>query len=346
MVHGGEIYDKKIEYDFSVNLNPCPCPKEITDALSNSLSEIGRYPDYHQTGFRKALAESETVAAKGQYRITEDMCIGGNGASELLSALMRMIGPKKVLLPVPSFYGYIHALKMLDGCDVEEYFLDPQEDFALGKEFAKAIKSETDLVILANPNNPNGRLIDPDVLDETVSRCGETGTALIVDECFLRLTGGGVSARKYVKARPYVFVVDAYTKLFSIPGVRVGFIISSAENIHGIKRFLPEWNMSVFAQNAGIACARALSSGFADISAELIKTEREFLSEKLLQKGYNVYGSDSNYMLIYSDENIYERLLNEKILIRDCANYSGLGKGYYRIAVKDHVANEILIRYI
>ena len=221
MLHGGEIYDKRIELDFSVSLNPMPCPKEVQEAVRQAALEVSVYPDIRQRAFREAVAMAENTPA--------DNIVGGNGASELLMAIVNMVRPKKALLPVPSFYGYEHVLRACSA-EIEQYYLDESVGFELGEDFVHTITEFTDMVILGNPNNPTGRLISEDVLVKIMDRCRETGTTLVVDECFIRLTEGSTSARDYIDEYPNLFVVDAYTKLFSIPGVRVGFVITAKDN--------------------------------------------------------------------------------------------------------------------
>lgn len=342
MLHGGEIYDKDriIESDFSVNLNPFPCPGIITNALHGAVSRVELYPDMEQAEFRRSVAKAETTLARGDYAIKSDMVLGGNGASEILMGIVMFIRPGKVLLPVPSFYGYRHVLGMLQACEIVEYPLIPDRDFELGSDFIQAITEDIDAVIIANPNNPTGRNVDGDVLKAIADKCAQTGTALIVDECFFKLSDGKASARRYIGEIPGVFVVDAYTKLFSIPGVRVGFLLAAPEDAEGVKRYLPEWSMSVFAQRAGYACAKVSTNGYVDRSMQLIRKEREYLQRELKALNFRVFKSDSNFLLFYSAQNLYEQLLDGGILIRDCANFAGLGQGYYRIAVKNHEANQ------
>ncbi|WP_026526871.1 pyridoxal phosphate-dependent aminotransferase [Butyrivibrio sp. VCD2006] len=346
MLHGGEIYDKKIEYDFSVNLNPYPCPMEVKSAINEAIKDIDKYPDMSQRKFRKAVSDAENEYLKKCYdlekSITPDMVIGGNGASELIFSIVRMINPKKVLIPVPSFYGYRHALN--ENIFVNEYLLRKENDFALTEKFADEITCDTDLVIIANPNNPTGKCIDGNMLGAIVKRCNETNTALLIDECFLRLSDGNVSALGFINECNRLFVVSAYTKLFSVPGVRLGYVVSSEKNIDKLRRFLPEWNLSVFAERVGIACAGILTgSDFEEKSKALIREERVNLTGALREKGIRVYPSDANYILVHSKSDLYELLLGKGFLIRDCSNFKGLSKGFYRIAVKDKEANREFI---
>lgn len=78
----------------------------------------------------------------------------------------------------------------------------------------------------------------------------------------------------------------------------------------------------------------------------MIQREKAYLVNELEQIGISTYRSDTNFILIRSDKDLYNMLLQHKILIRDCQTFEGLCKGYYRIAIKDHNANERLITAI
>ena len=337
MIHGGEIYDKKIEYDFSVNLNPCPCPESVKQAIIKAADRTEYYPDIYQRSFRNAVAAAENLKPEN--------ILGTNGASELLTSLIRYLEPEKVLLPEPSFFGYRHALNMLKNCSVESYCITEDNDFILDEGILNKITCETDVLILANPNNPTGKCIDDPLLEDIVKKCADTGTALIVDECFLNISTSGVSIKRFIEKVPRIFVVDSYTKLFSLPGVRIGYCMAGEEDIRNLRQYLPEWNLSVFAEKAGIAGAEALkNTDFLNDSLEIIQKERDELYKGLQSTGVRYFESDSVFILIKSDKDLYNSLLKRGVLIRDCSNFNRISKGLYRIAVKDPESNRALIQ--
>ncbi len=332
MIHGGEIYDKEIEYDLSVNLNPNPCPEKVMRALEEAVSFVGKYPDISQREFRKYVADAENRLL-GENLLTEKNILGGNGASELIFAICRMLHPRNVLIPIPSFYGYRHAV-IPDDVNIMEYELREEDNFELTDGILDKITEETDLLILANPNNPTGKTIDQKVFEEIIDRCAKMGTKLIVDECFLHLSDGTFSAIKYLGRLNGLFIINAYTKLFSIPGVRVGYCISDSDSIGILEHFLPEWNMSVFAQAAGVACAEQIcETDFVKESKDIVRKMREDMTALLTDAGLKVFPSDSCFVLVKSSLDLYNIFLKEKILIRDCSNFRGLEKGFYRISV-------------
>ncbi len=335
--HGGDVYNNNIKYDFSVNLNPCGCPEAVLDALHESVGEVAHYPDISQRRMREDIAEL--------YGVNAHNIICGSGASEIFMAAMHMIRPAKALILGPSFYGYDHALNCIDGCEIIRYELNKDSGFILDERILDELADDLNVLILANPNNPTGRLISEELLNNIADICDNKGIYLIVDECFLRLSDSGKSMAEYAVNHQKIIVADAFTKTLSIPGARIGYAVSSEDNIKRLAAHLPEWNVTVFAEAAAVAgCNIIKCGGYLRNSLSLIEIERKYLADELTNLGITVYSSDTLYMLIFTDRDIYGPLLNMGIMIRDCRNFKSLTAGYYRVAVKDHEANAYLIK--
>lgn len=330
--HGGDIYRNPAERDFSVNACPLPTPDAVLQAAQDAITRLDAYPDVEQSRFRAAAAQLEALEPS--------QIFGGSGATELLFALARSIAPKKALLAEPCFSVYRRALEVDERCEITTSLLRHKNDFALTDEILTRLTPDLDAFFLANPNNPTGRTVDDDLLYEILDRCEQNGTALIVDESFLRLSSRGVSLAREVTRRVGLYVVNSFTKLFAIPGARVGYVLSNDANIERLRRFLPEWNMSGAAQQIGEACANLLlQSDYEKDARETIERERAFLESELRDVGLIVYPSDANFLLFAAPFDFYEEALRRKTLIRSCANFNGLGPNYFRIAVKSHKEN-------
>ena len=96
------------------------------------------------------------------------------------------------------------------------YLLLKKENFELKEDVISEIKKGADLLFLTNPNNPTGRCINEKLLIKIIECCKECGCAVVVDECFLRLSSDGVSVKKLINKYEGLFVVDAFTKLFAM----------------------------------------------------------------------------------------------------------------------------------
>ena len=333
-LHGGDVYRNRVELDFSVNLNQCEMPESFYTALENSLQWIDRYPDPQHECLRKKIADMDGVTP------AEIVC--GNGASELLMAIVHAFRPQKALVTAPCYLGYKAALEAVDA-DIIEYPLDEASGFELKKDFTDYIGDDIDIVFLTDPNNPNGRLIDPDIKAAIITECKSKGIILVIDECFLPLTKRGTKVPAYGDGS---IRLRAFTKLFAIPGIRLGYTVCRDGQINdAIRRQLPEWNISVIAGEAGAEAADiALNTDFITCSAEITDIRRRMFAAMLEEEGFKVYPSDANYLLIRTEAGMYEKLLEKGILVRDCSNFSGLDAGFIRVSVRLPDENEMLIQ--
>ncbi|MGN0168408.1 MAG: pyridoxal phosphate-dependent aminotransferase [Acetatifactor sp.] len=335
-IHGGDVYRNHVEIDFSVNLNPLGIPEAVETALREAVKNCDRYPDI--------AAEKLKLAVSSMLNVPKEFLLFGNGASELFMAAVHGIRPGKIVIPVPSFYGYEYAAEA-EGGEILYYETTAETDFCLTDDFFSVLTEDVEMLFLANPNNPTGGLLSREYLDRLLCHCRDRGIYVVLDECFTEFCTGEASVIQKTEAFPDLILVRAFTKIFSIPGVRLGYLVCSNPSLREkISRQLPEWNLSGFAQAAGCACAG--QTAFVKKTADCVRRERQFLEDGLKQQGIRVCKSAANFLLIYSERPLYNELLEKGILIRDCRNFRGLSEGYYRIAVKKRKENEILLNAI
>ena len=335
-IHGGDIYTNKVKLDFSVNVNPLGIPKGVEDAMYQAVVRCQQYPDIRALELKEAVAK--------QLAVPKEYLLFGNGASEVFMGIMHTIKPRKVLIPIPSFYGYQYVTEAVES-EISYYFMEKKNSFLTGKELFMMLTEDIDILFLAHPNNPTGKRLERDYLREVLDICRDKGIYVVLDECFISFCEGNASFVSEIEEYPNLLLVQAFTKIYAIPGVRLGFLVSSNKGfIQKIANQLPEWNLSVFAQEAGIACVK--EKIFVEQTVEYVQKERVFLSKQLQKMGLEVFAGEGNFVLIYTQVPLYELLLERGILIRDCQNFKGLSKGYYRIAVKSREDNIILLREI
>lgn len=340
MIHGGDIYNKKIDMDYSVNINPYPLPDCIKQTLQKAIENIDKYPEYDQECLREKLSELTGVG------IEQIVC--GSGASELFMAIVHALEPKEALIVAPSFSGYEYALRA-SGTKINYFLACEKENFALSEGFIERLEPEIDIVFLGNPNNPTGKYIDPDNLNRILDRCVENEITVVLDECFFHLgkKGRGNEPKYDFEKYPNLIRVGAFTKLFAIPGVRIGYALCEWHIAERIRKHLPEWNVSIPAQMVGIECANVmLTTDFVENSVAFIENEKEYLCNQLEDIGLKVFDSDANFLLLKTNIGLYEKLLEVGILVRDCESFDGLRDGYVRIAIKDRTSNEKLVEEI
>lgn len=345
-VHGGDIYSAKEQIgkeeilDFSVNTNPLGLPEEVKQAIEKALADSERYPDPFCRELTAALAEYE--------KTNQDYILCGNGASDIIFRLALALKPKKALLCAPTFADYEKALKTVD-CDIDYYYLSGDEVFSVGIDFIDKINTETDMVYICNPNNPTGQLCSKSFIQRVLDRCRETKTVVLIDECFIDFIDQPeeYSVQPFVEAYSNLVILKAFTKIYAMAGIRLGYTITSNKLlIEKMRTCGQDWGVSSLAQAAGISALKL--TDYIKDTKRLIPEERNFLIGELTKFGFEIFGSKANYIFFKTNAannvlNLNQRLLSKGILIRACSNYNNLDSNFYRVAVKKRSDNMKLI---
>ncbi|SFA92780.1 L-threonine O-3-phosphate decarboxylase [Acetitomaculum ruminis DSM 5522] len=334
-VHGGDVYNKSGVIDFSANINLAGIPKGISDAAKAGVDFSIHYPDVKCRKLKEAISD--------YIKIPTDYIRCGNGAADIIFSMVFAKKPKKALMPAPSFYEYEQALRAVD-CEIEYYILKEENEFSFDDGFIDALDDTFDIVFICNPNNPTGRLSSPEYLRKLLKKCSENNVLMVLDECFNDLIEEPekYTIEKDILDNKNLLVLKAFTKIFAIPGLRLGFgLTSNKELLEKMAEVSQPWSVSVPAQMAGVAALK--ETEYVKKSKALIKEEKEFLLSEFDRLGIKVFGHGANYIFFKSIDNLSEMTKERDILIRDCSNYVGLKNGYYRIAVRGHEDNVKLI---
>ena len=330
--HGGDIYNNRVRLDFSANINPAGMPPAVTEALVEAVHHCSAYPDPYCAALRETIARYEGVAAGNV------LC--GNGAAELIYAFAYALPKgKKALVVSPTFCDYTAALQAAE-IEAEHYVLTEKDGFRVTDSLLNVDFTQYCAVFLCSPNNPTGFTVDADI----VRALAKTGVRLLLDFTFLELTD---VPEKYdipalLREFPNAAVLRAFTKSFAMAGVRLGYLLcEDGTFLAAMSGKTQCWNVSSLAQAAGVA---ALDCGdWLRKSVAAIRAERETLTEGLRALGVRVYPGEANFLLLYSEADLYHKLLKRGVLIRDCSDYMGLRKGFYRIAVRTPEENAALL---
>ncbi len=331
--HGGDVYSRRVELDFSVNLNPLGMPAAVRLALAENVGAFAAYPDPLCRRLRAELAAF--------LEIPGDWLVFGSGAADLIVRLCLAVRPKNVLVCAPTFSEYEKAALMAEA-DVWKFSLFEENGFALTEKIFDALDARPEVFFLCNPGNPTGTLAPPETVRALADRCEERGILFVLDECFLSFTDAP-SARPLLADHPHLLVVDAFTKMYAVAGLRLGFAISANPVLAArLAAFGQSWGVSAPAQIAGVA---ALSCGreWLDRTRAFTAEENAFLRAGLRGLGLKVFDGAANYTLFKSPVPLAAALLREGILIRSCANYAGLDETFYRVGVKRRAENERLL---
>lgn len=340
LVHGGDWAGFEAEYgrpplDFSANVSPLGVPEGVQRAIAEAASGADRYPDPLCRALTGALAEAEGLPG------TWILC--GNGAADLIWRMAAALRPRRALLLAPTFAEYEAALGSV-GCQVDRYTLSEGMDFTPDAEILQAITATTGIVFLCEPNNPTGRTTPMPLLEQILARCNAVGAVLVVDECFGNFLD---DPREHtlvpqLARHPRLVLLKAFTKLYAMAGVRLGYALcSDPALLAGLRAAGSPWSVSSLAQAAGIAALR--ETDYVRRVQELIRCQRPLLEQGLRQLGLRVVPGQANYLLFRSPVPLAEPLRRRGILLRSCGNYPGLDDSWYRTAVRTEGENRRLL---
>lgn len=341
LVHGGDWAGYRAEFgcdalDFSANVSPLGLPAGVAAAITNALPTADRYPDPLCRELRAALAGAEGVPA--------DWILCGNGAADLIFRLALAVRPRRALLPAPTFAEYEAALQTV-GCAVQRVFLREENEFAVTEEFIDAVTPETDIVFLCQPNNPTGQVTPPALVERLVRRCAECGAVLVVDECFLDFLPDrdAWTAKQLLRDAPQLIILKAFTKLYAMAGVRLGYALcGDAALLEKMRGAGQPWAVSSLAQAAGLAALQ--ETVYAGAVRALIAEQRPRMAVGLRALGLRVMDGQANYLLFRATPDFGEKLRRRGAVVRSCANYPGLDAAWYRTAVRTAQENTRLLQ--
>lgn len=342
--HGGDIYSDKIDIDFSANINPLGMPKGVITALEKTLKNCECYPDSESRLLRARLS--------GVHNVPSENIICGNGAADLIFQLVLAKKPKKALLTAPSFSEYEQALKSIE-CNTEYHILKEESEFKVNiDEIMAQLDSTFDIIFICSPNNPTGISIRRQEALRLAEHCDKKGILFVLDECFCDFLDEPDEVSIIENSMSYnnLFILKAFTKLYAMAGIRLGYGISSdRELIEKMYEIRQPWSVSALAQAAGEAALT--ETEYVKKTKELITAERKYLKNELNKLGFKVYPSEANYIFFRDNETSCKTDLKEEcrkrgILIRSCSNYEGLEAGYYRICIRKHCDNVKLINML
>lgn len=337
--------------DFSASMNPLGPPPAVVKLLADRLEVIRHYPEPHGGQLRIDLA--------AHHGVQPDQVLVGNGAAEVIYLLLRALRPRRTLIPVPTFSEYARSAAAA-GSRIDYFVLDPGQNFAVNvTALARALgANKYDLVFLCNPNNPTGTWLDPEGLQTLVRAARGSRTLLAVDESFAgfltpagekspgRLGGPGVP-RPCGKPPANVFTIGSFTKLYALPGLRLGYGLGPQQLVAAMEAHRDPWSVNALAQLAGRACLA--EDGYVAKTRRLIAAARRGLLCTLgAVAGVKAYPSAANFLLLNTRDSgmtagrVWEEMLARSVLIRDCSNFRGLDGFYLRVAVRRTEENSLL----
>lgn len=310
--------------DFSANTNP-ELPGGVREVYREALDRSRSYPPEPPAEFSGAAARYVGCDA-------DSVVPTPGGLAALRYAIEVTVEPgDSVLIPAPSFGEYAREMK-LQGAD--PVFVDQNTILESDPE------GHT-MAIVCNPNNPTGNAYDDETLRSFAARCREAGTVLLVDEAFLDF-----SHQPSLAGTEGVVVARSLTKMFGLPGIRVGFAVATGQLLKRIKAARRPWNVGTPALEIGAHCLR--QSSFVERTRARVRTERERLAEQF-SEGFEVHPSDAPFLLLDVGDRgvgtVLDAAREQGIAVRDARTFRGLDS-HIRVAVRLPDENDRLLEVL
>lgn len=333
--------------DFSAGINPLGPPESVQKLLGTLLPDLMEYPDPDSSELKETLSSV--------LKVDQECFTITNGSTELIYILPALFGKgKSALLLQPCFSEYARALE-LASVPVTEINLEASKGFSVEIEtFLIQISRMKNLggIFIGHPNSPTGNLWKKEDLISLLNFCEKKEIYLIIDETFLEFAEPGYSLLDQRINSRFLILIRSMTKFYALPGVRLGYGIMSPETVKRLEAHRPPWSVNVVAQKLGNA---ALSDrNYPQQVRDYVRQEKNYLYQNLNNiNALDVFPSDANFILFCLNKNsendadqLYRYLLRNRILVRNCGNFSGLSPCYFRVAVKKRTENDILVSYL
>ncbi|ASB49599.1 pyridoxal phosphate-dependent aminotransferase [Alkalitalea saponilacus] len=330
--HGNEIhqYIQGIKADFSSNIACGGTHPAILAHIKDSINLIGNYPEPDACSLREAIARKEGVDLR-QIVVT-------NGSTEAFYLLAQLFKNGKSLVFTPSFSEYEDAAK----CHGHSISHQPSGKFNI------QMTEQYDCVWLGNPNNPDGVVTDSDLILNFCSN--HPDACLILDEAYHSLCHEYVSPLSCHNVPDNLVVVRSLTKLFALPGLRLGYIIASEEICESLSEIKMPWSVNALAIEAGKFIMDKYEELKPDINA-LLKESSRFQKLMAEIEMVSVSPSECNYFLVKLHKgtagDLKKHLVDQHgFLIRDATNFRGLTSAHFRVAALSPAQNNQLVNAI
>jgi histidinol-phosphate aminotransferase len=316
--HGDEFLGR-CRLDFAVNVWPLPRPPGLEASLQAALRHTG-YPDER--------AAREAVAARHGRPAAEVLLT--NGACDAFWLLAHGLRPRRAACVHPGFTEPEAALRAV-GCDVTRVFREPDE-WRLDPE---SIPEDVDVVVVGNPDNPTGRL------DDTAALVAPR-RLLLVDESFMDFVPG---ERQSVARHRNVIVVRSLTKLWSLAGIRAGYLLAPPALVEALEAQRQPWSVNALACAALAYCAADAETprrAAADVAVARTELMRALAEVPCVRR---VWPGAANFLLLQVDDGtgVAARLAARGIAVRPCESFPGLGADHLRVAVRREADNRLLV---
>lgn len=325
--------------DFCYLVNPYFPTRHMVEEMESNYDVLMRqYPS--------GIEVNSLLAAKS-FGIRKEHILAGNGAAELIKALLEQL-TGKVGIVKPTFEEYPHRCKGI----IVEYDCEPDDfTYDAGKLIKYFTENPIENLVLIEPDNPTGYRMENAELRKLLNWCRNQKITVILDESFSDFAeeeNSSMLSEEILKQYEKLFIVKSISKSYGVPGLRIGILAGSdTRMIHMLKKEVSIWNMNSMAE----FFMQILDKYKADYARSLVQIKEErmrFYRKLQCMEGLKVYHSSANYFMCelvdgMRSDVLVGKLLRENILIKDLTGKIGNGRQYVRIAIRNSEENDQLL---
>jgi histidinol-phosphate/aromatic aminotransferase/cobyric acid decarboxylase-like protein len=295
-----------------------------------------------------SIVENDIARSRG---IEPRSVMAGSGSSDLIFlALPRFLNSEsRVLVLDPAYGEYIYILEEVIGCNVDRYYLQEEQAFAADPEVLSGfVSTGYDAVILVNPNNPTGNLLERNTLLKIIENAPEQ-TLFWIDETYIDYIGKEHSLESSAQSRNNVVICKSLSKVFAFSGIRAGYLVSAPALLDELRPAAPPWSLSY---PASVAVIQALASEpwYRERYIETEKMREDLILRIEEMESITVIAGMANFVLCrLTDPNltsvtVCDRAAEHGVHLRDVTNMGAAFRSrYIRIAVKSSRENDRII---
>jgi len=330
--HGGKLEkDGAGEViDFSVNLNPYGPPDFVFSAIKEAITEIKLYPDTESRELREKIAK--------KFGCEEEEMLVGAGVSELIQLVALSFVKNRALMLKHTYGEYEVAAKTI-GAEIKHIEMP---GLRIYPELVVEEMKPDDVVFLCNPNNPTGQYLGKKELGQIVEEAERVDALVVMDEAYTDFVENAFPSYNF--STQNLVVLRSPTKSYAIPGIRLGYAISSAENIREMRKVKVPWSVGVFAQEIGMVVIGKEGDDFLTDTRKKIERSKVRIENRLREQDIHV-DSDANFYVLDvgngKGKEVKRGLLKRGLLVRDCTSF-GL-PSHIRFSVRKEEENERLM---
>ncbi|MFQ5998078.1 MAG: pyridoxal phosphate-dependent aminotransferase [Candidatus Bathyarchaeia archaeon] len=327
--------------DFSSNTNPLgPSPNALS-SIKENIGRIALYPESDPVQLKNALA----AQVDG---LKSDNVVVGNGSIDLIYLFSRLACREgfEAVFPTPTFSEYERSARQL-GSKVT--YVSLREPFMFtADDILDRLTDLTRIVYVCDPNNPTSTTVGKQELLRIVQETNRKGIYVLVDEDCLDFVedGSSKSLASVVETYDNLVVLKSFTKTFGLPGLRIGYGFACTNLASALRKLQPPWCVNSLAQIAASAALGDLDH--VQRARELVNAERPRLARALREIGA-VTSPCANFILFRGNGSnwrssvVHDRMLQKRILVRDCSTFRGLDNRYIRVSVRSRNENDVLL---